>query len=1304
MNCVRPPLLKKPARGFGWSCGPCSRKQERKLEARNTTNGDKHPEGDEEEMIEEEEEDRSGPADDMDIEQEDLQNTRPHPPTAEQLAQSRLWPYRYLGIHCRVEDALDYDDRIYPRASSRLGPKHQANIQAWFGHPVEMVKTAEIRKRYLKSGVTKKDAKGIKDTQASVDTEKANKEKRPKWVMDAPHGYIARGEDHHLGSQSTTAYPHFKMPTVGQPSSTRGLDNSDVSFSIEERETLVHEYMEKAKDLAQPKFNLREFSTNFLDKALELLTSNNYDISKALKALESQDRRYDLKEPELTEEEIRKFEDGVARYGSELRNVSRHVGKSQKHGEIVRFYYMWKKTARGRRIWDNYEGRKGKKQARQADARLADDVADDDDDSAFDSVKASERKRGFECKFCASRQSSQWRRAPATAPGTTVPADPAIKGSKDKSGHLVLALCHRCAGLWRRYGIQWENIDEVAKKVAQGGGRALKRRIDEELLIELVKANQDNMIGLSSTTVAAAATVGLEVPIASTLGQDAPKKKVKTSNLEPTMPDGPQSEIVQDIPKKKTPERPPEPQLIPEQPVLKQFPCEICSSGLRNDPALLVCTHCRLTVHPNCYGVTTDRRSNWLCDTCENDHRPENSTIYECLLCPRFMNEDEEAYEQVKQSHKKKSEREKEKDRVEKELITNANILYVRGKEESGLPAAPRQALKPTVGRNWSHVICSMLHPSIKFGDAIKFKPAEGFTEAQQASDDSQDARCKICKDIKGALVHCDQCDAPLHASCAQVYGYTIGISLTPKPKSSAMRSITLGDVSGIPEIKVLCREHNDKGLYPLSTPTNIDGEEMHAIKAFAIARKSTVSGSLTGTARRADMIQAAARQAAHLQSSETVNIRLKNSTADGPAGSTRGTRTSSSNLHAHPEPIEDGDTEMPLANGIGDAEDRPARKCDKCQTEVSPKWHTLQDTVRDGSSAPESKAMTNGFHDGSKDDTGNGEGRSINPDHGKHVNLIGSLCHKCFIRRSKTPPTPPRPATPDVEIRTTSQPDGQMLPDAGARVIQGGERPPSPIHPSSHWQSATIPSTSSQSSVDNHPRWPVPSEPSRSPYLGPERLPNGVTHSSQAPAPPNPLYMPSTHAQPPTHGHHAHRPTFPPPSPYYRDGMSYRPNQPSTHYAPNGFAPEGGSYKYRKDPTTGGNIRVPWPPQNRPAPLPPPPVSHQPSPAPVQSPSLPGQHMRSPSAHVRSPSFHEAGPHGPPEADSNPFAVPTSRYSHNSPPPTHYQGGHIYGSPHVRSRPQTPVTSQDREPKRTNEVPVQNGASASPSVKNLLH
>ncbi|OLY81093.1 Lid2 complex component snt2 [Smittium mucronatum] len=41
---------------------------------------------------------------------------------------NREWPYRYFGIYSNIDDVLNDDDRINPRAGSRIGPKYQAVI------------------------------------------------------------------------------------------------------------------------------------------------------------------------------------------------------------------------------------------------------------------------------------------------------------------------------------------------------------------------------------------------------------------------------------------------------------------------------------------------------------------------------------------------------------------------------------------------------------------------------------------------------------------------------------------------------------------------------------------------------------------------------------------------------------------------------------------------------------------------------------------------------------------------------------------------------------------------------------------------------------------------------------------------------------------------------------------------------------------------------------------------------------------------------------------------------------------------
>ena len=314
----------------------------------------------------------------------------------------------------------------------------------------------------------------------------------------------------------------------------------------------------------------------------------------------------------------------MAKFGSELHSVSKHV-RTQKHAAVVRYYYMWKKTVKGRQIWGNYEGRKGKKEAKRAgadpgSAKLVDDVADDCDDSAFDQDKAEQRRRSFACKFCLTQRSRQWRRAPGVSPGTTIPVDLNSKSNgKDKTALLMLALCQRCAELWRRYGIQWEDIDEVAKKVAQGGGRAWKRKIDEELLRELVSAHDapSSALNGASTTVTASATI--DPPY------EPAKKKVKTVDNESAA----QSQTSTVSTKKKAVEKVEAPPPVLEMPKPKIMPCAVCDRVEPLDGRHLSCRECRLTVHRDCYGVVGELRSpsKWVCDMCLNDKNPQLSTV-----------------------------------------------------------------------------------------------------------------------------------------------------------------------------------------------------------------------------------------------------------------------------------------------------------------------------------------------------------------------------------------------------------------------------------------------------------------------------------------------------------------------------------------------------------------------------------------------------------------------------------------------------------------------------------------------------
>lgn len=649
MNCVRPPLQKKPARGFGWACAPCNLAQERKLEALNAPHlheSASHAGTEDEEFPEEEEDDlahadcsRTSPSD---------EDQHP-PPTAEQIYQASLWPYRYLGIHCKIEDALDYDDRIYPRASSRLGPRHQATVSNWPGRPIEFVKPLEIKK----SG--RRDGRHSKEIQALIEKDKKERERRPKWVQDEPFtGYIPRGLDLPADDPNSTSTCLWK-PATNEDG--KALEDADGDIIISEAG--IDDYMNKARTMWET-LGVPKKSTNLEDIARDLLYKNKYNADQALEQLAKTDRK-EFKEPDLTPVELKKFEEGVGKFGSELQAVKKLV-KTVPHGMIVRFYYKWKKTPKGKQIWGNFTQRKGKKEIKKAQAeasKAADEVADDHDDSAFDTEKAKSKKKGFMCKFCNTKHSRQWRRAPQV---TSAVVTETSNKSKDKGAHYVVALCRRCAELWRRYAVPYEDPDEFAKRVASSGGRNWKRKADEELLKELQAGNDRMSLTKYSTpepaatlppAAAAAIATANNAPTAvttpQTTNQEPPRKKLKserdpetvvtdagsTPGAATTKKKEKEKDKDKDKDKEKEKEKekeravektaPPPP---PPMPKPKTMPCAICRQLEPLGDQHLHCRECRMTVHRNCYGVIDNRHSGkWICDMCTNDKNPQNSLV-----------------------------------------------------------------------------------------------------------------------------------------------------------------------------------------------------------------------------------------------------------------------------------------------------------------------------------------------------------------------------------------------------------------------------------------------------------------------------------------------------------------------------------------------------------------------------------------------------------------------------------------------------------------------------------------------------
>ncbi|TGJ80044.1 hypothetical protein E0Z10_g8732 [Xylaria hypoxylon] len=1246
MNCVRPPLLKKPSRGFAWACAACSRAQERKLEARHTPSLlDSHLEEGEEELWDEEEDaigtNRTSPTDGIDDSHQ--------PATPEQIYQASLWPYRYLGQHCKPEDALDYDDRIYPRAGSRLGPKHQATVIPWAGRPVELVKPIETKRGGKKDGKSSKDALA-----AAAEIERVRREKCP-WIQDEPPGYVPRGEDFDNDDPDNTAQLLWKpcddtviVPYAGFPKS-KYANNTTLA------ESRINNYLQSAKAKMVPVLGLPKESTNFLDVAINTLFKSDFETDAALRALYRTEKSA-FKEPELSAAEIKKFEEGVSKFGSELYLVTRHINiKTVKHARIVRFYYAWKKTDRGKQIWGNFSGRKGKKEARKAEAdasKLQDDVANDHDDSAFDTDKALERKRSFMCKFCSTKSSRQWRRAPNSA--STIISENGGKGAHKEKIQYIVALCRRCAELWRRYAIQWEDMEDLAKKVASAGGRSWKRRVDEELLKELRAAEEIMNMTVYSTPTRASPVARATPPAASNqpaITDQPPRKKLKTIGDKHAEQNG--GDAIGSVPapppkkKEKPVEKPPPPPPppAPELPKLRALPCAVCNQGSIAGEQVICCRQCRLTVHRSCYGIPDNRnKDKWTCDMCVNDKVPQVSIAYKCVLCPIDRTE-HDFVEPPKNTHKKKTEKDREKERVDRELALKAVELYQKRQVELRRPVNPREPLKRTTDNNWVHVTCAVWTAEVKFSRAKDLCLSEGIPSIPRTK---YEEACKVCKEKAGACVSCHYCRAPVHVECAHKSGYLLGFEITPVKGSRRDQHsiVTIGGETGSMSALIWCKEHIPQKtvvhrMHDIVKAEDDQSSDANALQLY-VRNFKQADLALTGTVRKANL----------------VNVVTKTSATTLPANQNRrhSSTTVPSPMALQRIPWLDADTIAILHN-------TSEKACITCNIDVSPRWHEINES--------QEKILTNGY-------TG-----TVGDEAQKFLAQRHFQCHKC--KRDGRQPVPHVP--PPVETPAAIEP---VRPPP---VINPSVAPNSPHH-ASHaiTRMADLGTPWGQRVAPTQPPAPLGQTPLHGPPQPlPLTAPRAVPSPIAAPGPP----PPSTH-------------TYPTPGSSYNEWQRSSVQPPVTAHPISGSSSGPNSIHHnhlrdlRPPPITSIPHHQVGPIQHG---LGQPMVNGVPPSSPRRGPPAvhnSGASFVTPYPPTHPPPIHSLTNGGPPPRTSDQFAgllsqrPPFSTTPHRSPPVSRD------GIP-MNHEPSMNSNNSNNPPARPNDGRPANGASASPSLRNLL-
>lgn len=110
MQCLTPPLLAKPAKGYSWGCLACTIQRRKDVESekyRFVSNGGSAPTPKGKTVTTKQQKKLISEAPDV---------------------MFRGWPWRYFGLYTRAEDTLNPEDLIFPRSVTRVGIKYQANV------------------------------------------------------------------------------------------------------------------------------------------------------------------------------------------------------------------------------------------------------------------------------------------------------------------------------------------------------------------------------------------------------------------------------------------------------------------------------------------------------------------------------------------------------------------------------------------------------------------------------------------------------------------------------------------------------------------------------------------------------------------------------------------------------------------------------------------------------------------------------------------------------------------------------------------------------------------------------------------------------------------------------------------------------------------------------------------------------------------------------------------------------------------------------------------------------------------------
>lgn len=590
---------------------------------------------------------------------------------------------------------------------------------------------------------------------------------------------------------------------------------------------------------------------------------------------------------------------------------------------------------------------------------------------------------------------------------------------------------------------------------------------------------------------------------------------------------------------------------------------------------------------------------------------------------------------------------------MEKELVDKAKEDYRLQQLEKGRPLVPREPLKRTADNNWVHVYCALWHAEIKFSNAARFDMVEGIG----ARTLRYDVVCKLCKTTQGACVSCLQCHANFHVGCAHSNGYTFGFDITPvkSTRRDVVTTVTLNGDTGSMIAGIWCKEHTPPKLGFHSMDEEVKETDMVALQLFARECKQA-DLTLTGTARKANLVDQSTRTAPQSVLTQT-NRRASTITTQTPTTTTKG-RQSNAGLVA-----EETSNEHALP--------KLERACVRCKIDVSPRWWKAEATSQSPQHIPRVVDAP----------------LAIN---GTDLNGHGDFEKKPLLENGQIVNRPVDLTMADAPRALSSVPQSQLRIKADVGEIGSSGY----MCQKCHWKkvNGVDEEEERERSVSIIPEpqlLPLRSPPVQCyapPSLSQSALPSWGTQGSLPPLPSNqPPPLPAWHNVGPPPG-----PSHPPPPHHPHNGIGHGPlhGAPVSHHPPfhapyhppNGYPPYSGPAVHSQMPLA--PLRGPYPP---------PPVSGPPA------------------LHLNNGSILMNGMHSPrdmPYSPTHPYGR-SSESPFTAPPPTVPQYAPIHHGSPAPGRPETPRDALMRDAPPVTSAPterISTGASASPSLRNLLH